>query len=169
MIGRYAWQVPVETAIDHVFGYSCLNDGSVRDWQAHTAQWTPGTNWYRSGAIGPWLVTADEFGNPGSQRIQPRVNGTVRQSAQLEEMIHSVAELLSHCSTFTPLNPGDIIASGTTGVVGKFMVPHGYLNPGVLVEVEIDGIGMLTNRIDGVNPVGLSVKERESLRSAEVI
>lgn len=147
VVGRYAWQVPVETAIDHVFGYSCLNDGSVRDWQAHTAQWTPGKNWYRSGSIGPWIVTADEFGVPGTQRIQTRVNGSVRQSALLEEMIHSVAELIAYCSTFTPLRPGDIIAGGTTGGVGKFMEPTGYLHDGDVVEVEIDGIGTLTNRV----------------------
>lgn len=147
VVGRYAWQVPVETALDHVFGYACLNDGSVRDWQAHTTQWTPGKNWYQSGSIGPWIVTADEFGVPGTQRIQTRVNGSVRQSALLEEMIHSVAELIAYCSTFTPLRPGDILAGGTTGGVGKFMEPAGYLHDGDVVEVEIDGIGTLTNQV----------------------
>lgn len=147
VIGRLAWQVPVESALDHVFGYSCLNDGTVRDWQAHTAQWTPGKNWFRSGAIGPWIVTADEFGPPGPQRIQTRVNGVVRQSALLEEMIHSVAELIAYCSTFTPLRPGDVIAGGTTGGVGKYMDPPGYLRDGDVVEIEVDGIGTLTNPV----------------------
>lgn len=147
VIGSPTWQVPVESALDHVFGYSCLNDGTVRDWQAHTAQWTPGKNWYRSGSIGPWIVTADEFGLPAAQRIQTRVNGEVRQSAVLAEMIHSVAELVAYCSTFTPLSPGDIIAGGTTGGVGKFMDPPGYLRHGDVVEIEIDGIGTLTNPV----------------------
>ena len=147
VIGRTAHGVPVEDALDHVFGYSCLNDGTVRDWQTHTAQWIPGKNWYRSGAIGPWIVTADEFGAPAQQVIQTRVNGEVRQSARLEEMIHSVAELVSYCSAFTPLHPGDIIAGGTTGGVGKYMNPPGYLVVGDVVEVEIEGIGILRNTV----------------------
>ena len=147
IIGRRAHRVPVEDALDHVFGYSCLNDGTVRDWQTHSAQWIPGKNWYGSGSIGPWIVTADEFGPPGLQVIQTRVNGEIRQSARLGEMIHSVAELVSYCSAFTPLNPGDIIAGGTTGGVGKYMNPPGYLVADDVVEVEIEGIGILRNTV----------------------
>lgn len=147
VIGKTAWQVKAEDALDYVYGYSCLNDGSVRDWQAHTRQWIPGKNWFRSGAIGPWIVTADEFGVPGSQLMQTRVNGEVRQSVTLGEMIHSVAELIEYCSTFTPLYPGDIIAGGTTGGVAKFMNPPGFMKVGDVCEIEIEGIGILRNQV----------------------
>lgn len=147
VIGKTAWNVTPDEALDYVAGYSCLNDGSVRDWQAHTRQWIPGKNWYKSGGIGPWIVTADEFGVPDQQLMQTRVNGEVRQSAKLGEMIHSVAELISYCSTFTPLYPGDIIAGGTTGGVAKFMDPPGFLKVGDVVEIEIEGIGILRNKV----------------------
>jgi 2-keto-4-pentenoate hydratase/2-oxohepta-3-ene-1,7-dioic acid hydratase in catechol pathway len=147
VIGQTARNVSVESALEHVFGYTCLNDGTMRDWQAHTAQWTPGKNWYHSGSYGPWIVSADAFGTPGPQMIQTRVNGQTRQSARLDEMIHSVAELIAYCSAFTPLEPGDVIACGTTGGVGKYMEPPGYLEPGDVVEVEIDGIGTLVNPV----------------------
>ncbi|WP_253831054.1 fumarylacetoacetate hydrolase family protein [Prauserella aidingensis] len=147
VIGAPAWQVDVGDAMKYVFGYSCYNDGSARDWQMHTHQWVPGKNFYRSGSIGPWLVTADEVGNIGDAWLTTRVNGEQRQRAQIKDMVHSIPELIAYVSAFTPLNPGDVIAAGTPGGVGMFMEPQAFLRPGQQVEVEIDNVGILRNRV----------------------
>lgn len=147
VIGKTAWQVKAADALDYVYGYSCYNDGSVRDWQRHTPQWIPGKNWYKSGAIGPWIVTADEFGDWRNHHMETRLNGEVRQSVTMGTMVHSVEELIEYCSTFTPLYPGDIIAAGTTGGVGAFMDPPGFMKVGDVVEIEIEGIGILRNPV----------------------
>ena len=147
MIGRRAWQVSERDALSHVFGYSCFNDGTVRDWQRHSQQWTPGKNFYRSGAFGPSLVTADEVPSLATARLQTRVNGEVRQEALIGEMLFSAAELIAYISQFTPLNPGDVLAAGTPGGVGMFMEPRGTVSDGDVVEVEIDGVGLLSNTV----------------------
>jgi 2-keto-4-pentenoate hydratase/2-oxohepta-3-ene-1,7-dioic acid hydratase in catechol pathway len=147
IIGKAGRRIPVATALDHAAGYSCYNDGSVRDWQAHTIQFTPGKTWPGTGAFGPWMVTPDEFGEPGPQRLQTRLNGVVMQEARLSDMIFSVQQIIAYVSTFTPLAPGDVIVSGTPGGVGAKRHPPVFMAPGDLVEVEIDGIGTLSNRI----------------------
>lgn len=147
IIGRSARRVSVESALDHVFGYSCYNDGSARDWQMHTPQWIPGKNFYHSGAVGPSIVTVDEVPEIGSAWLETRVNGEVRQRAQIDDMIFSIAELISYISTFTVLEPGDVIAAGTPGGVGLFMEPQTFLTSGDIVEVEVDGVGLLSNRV----------------------
>ena len=147
VIGTRAWHVSVDDALDHVFGWSVYNDGSVRDWQRHSPQWIPGKNFYRSGAFGPEIVTADSVDDIGSSRLQTRVNGEVRQDALIADMVFSVAELIAYCSTFTPLEPGDVIAAGTPGGVGLFFDPPRLLSDGDVVEIEIDGVGLLRNTI----------------------
>jgi 2-keto-4-pentenoate hydratase/2-oxohepta-3-ene-1,7-dioic acid hydratase in catechol pathway len=147
IIGKGGRRIAEATAFDHVAGYSCYDDGSIRDWQSHTIQFGPGKNWPETGAFGPWLVTPDEFGDLGPQRIQTRLNGTVMQDAHLSDMIFSVPKLIAYISTFTPLSPGDVIVSGTPGGVGHKRDPQVYMRPGDTVEVEIDGIGTLTNGI----------------------
>ena len=147
VIGRRASNVAVEDALDHVYGYACFDDGSARDWQKHAMQWAPGKNFERSGSMGPTLVTADELPAIGDAWLETRVNGEVRQRAQIADMIFSIAELIAYISTFTPLEPGDVIAAGTPGGVGLFMDPPTFLAVGDVVEVEIDGVGLLRNRI----------------------
>lgn len=148
IIGKGGRRISAETALDHVAGYSCYNDGSIRDWQAHSIQFIPGKNWPSTGAFGPWLVTPDEFGPLGPQRLQTRLNGEVMQDALLSDMIFSVAEIIAYVSTFTPLAAGDVIVSGTPGGVGNKRDPQVFMKPGDLVEIEIAGIGVLSNGIE---------------------
>ena len=147
VIGRAGRRISAADAMDHVAGYSCYNDGSIRDWQAHTIQFIPGKNWPETGAFGPWLVTPDEFGALGPQRLQTRLNGQVMQDALLSDMIFPVPRLIEYVSTFTALNPGDVIVSGTPGGVGVKRDPQVFMKQGDRVEVEITGIGILSNRI----------------------
>lgn len=147
VIGKGGRRIPAATALNHVAGYSCYNDGSVRDWQAHTIQFTPGKNFPQTGAFGPWLVTPEEFGVPGEQRIQTRLNGQIMQSAVFDDMIFPVSRLIEYCSTFSPLSPGDVIVTGTPGGVGAKRDPQVFMKSGDRVEVEIDGIGILVNSI----------------------
>jgi 2-keto-4-pentenoate hydratase/2-oxohepta-3-ene-1,7-dioic acid hydratase in catechol pathway len=147
VMGRPGRRIRAEEALNYVAGYSCYNDASVRDWQAHSIQFIPGKNWPRTGAFGPWLVTPDEFGALGPQRLRTRLNGRVMQDAILSDMIFPVARLIEYVSTFTPLNPGDVIVSGTPGGVGAKRDPPVFMAQGDCVEVEIDGIGVLSNTI----------------------
>jgi len=142
--GRYIAQAD---AFGHVAGYACYNDGSVRDFQRHTHQFTPGKNFPDTGAFGPWMVTPDELGNLGPLRLQTRVNGQVVQDALIEQMIFSIPRQVEYCSTFTRLEPGDVIASGTPGGVGAKRNPPLWLKPGDTVEVEIDKVGLLRNGV----------------------
>ncbi len=148
IIGKAGRRIPAADALAHVAGYSCYNDGSIRDWQAHSIQFVPGKTWPETGAFGPWMVTPDEFGPLGPQRLQTRLNGQVMQEATLAEMIFPVARIIEYVSTFTPLAPGDVIVSGTPGGVGVKRDPQVFMKPGDIVEVEIDGIGLLSNTIE---------------------
>lgn len=147
VIGKRAWNVPESEALEYVFGYACFNDGTAREWQRHSPQWIPGKNFYRSGSFGPYLVTADEVPDLGNSELVTRVNGEVRQQARIKEMLFSVAELIAYVTTFTPLEAGDVVVAGTPGGVGLFMDPPGLLNVGDVVEVEIDGVGLLRNEV----------------------
>lgn len=142
--GRYIGRAD---ALAHVAGYACYNDGSVRDFQRHTHQFTPGKNFPNTGAFGPWMVTPDELGDLGPLRLQTRVNGQVVQEARLDQMIFDIPRQVEYCSTFTRLEPGDVIASGTPGGVGAKRTPPLWLKPGDTVEVEIDKVGLLRNGV----------------------
>jgi 2-keto-4-pentenoate hydratase/2-oxohepta-3-ene-1,7-dioic acid hydratase in catechol pathway len=130
VIGTGGRRIAAAAAIEHVAGYSCYNDASIRDWQAHTIQFTPGKNFPGTGAFGPWLVTPEEFGRPGPQRLQTRLNGRVMQEAVLAQMIFPIEIIVEYCSTFTPLSPGDVIVTGTPGGVGAKRNPQVFMEPG---------------------------------------
>ena len=147
IIGRGGRRIPAAEALDHVAGYACYNDGSVRDWQAHSIQFIPGKNWPETGSFGPWMVTPDEFGTLGPQRLRTRLNGQVMQEAVLADMIFPIPRLIEYISTFTPLSPGDVIVSGTPGGVGVKRDPQVFMKEGDRVEIEVDGIGTLVNTI----------------------
>ena len=146
VIGRPAREVAVADALDHVLGYTCLNDVSARDLQVRDGQWTRAKSLDSFCPIGPWIVTADEIPDPAALAIRCRVNGELRQAASTGQLIHGVAELIAWCSRSFTLEPGDIIATGTPGGVGAFRDPPVFLADGDIVEVEIDRIGTLRNR-----------------------
>ncbi|MBC3377296.1 fumarylacetoacetate hydrolase family protein [Pseudomonas sp. SWRI92] len=147
VIGKAARHVKHADALDYVAGYACYNDGSVRDWQKHTIQFVPGKNFPNTGGFGPWLVTADEIGDPQDLELTTRLNGEVMQHTRTSDMIFDVRHLIEYCSTFTELAPGDVIVTGTTGGVGAFREPPVWMKPGDQVEVEIARIGTLRNSI----------------------
>ncbi len=148
VIGAPSFQVPEEEAFSRVAGYSCYNDLTVRDWQRHTHQWTPGKNFPGTGAFGPWLVTADEIPDVRDLQLTTTVNGEVRQQAPISDLIFDIPQLIAYITTFTPLAPGDVIVSGTPGGVGYFSTPQRLLKPGDVVEVEISGVGTLRTPIE---------------------
>ncbi|AIV74194.1 fumarylacetoacetate (FAA) hydrolase family protein [Burkholderia pseudomallei] len=152
VIGKPARHVKAENAFDVIAGYACYNDGSVRDWQRHTAQFIPGKNFPSTGGFGPWLVTADEVGDPSKLTLTTRLNGQAVQDATTDDLIFDVPKLVEYCSTFTELNPGDVIITGTTGGVGAFREPPLWMKPGDVVEVEISRIGTLRNVIADETP-----------------
>jgi 2-keto-4-pentenoate hydratase/2-oxohepta-3-ene-1,7-dioic acid hydratase in catechol pathway len=147
IIGKAGRYIARSDVWAHVAGYACYNDGSIRDFQRHTHQFTPGKNFPGTGAFGPWMMTADEFSFRGSQRLQTRVNGQVVQEATFDQMIFDVPRMIEYCSTFTRLEPGDVIATGTPGGVGAKRTPPLWLKPGDTVEVEIDDLGILRNGV----------------------
>jgi len=147
VIGKRARRVSRERALDYVAGYSCFNDGSVRDYQRHSPQFTPGKNFHASGAFGPWLVTADEILDPRKLTLTTRLNGAVMQHESVGELCFDVPQLIEYCSTFAQLEPGDVIVTGTPGGVGAGRKPPVWMKPGDTVEVEISGIGTLRNPV----------------------
>ena len=147
VIGKPGHHIAKEDALSHVAGYTLFNDGSVRDYQRHTIQFFPGKNFWRSGSIGPWLVTPDEAPTVGDMELATRLNGEVMQQARLDDLIFKVPELISYLSDVLPLVPGDIIATGTPGGVGAFRKPPLWMKAGDVVEVEISGIGILRNTV----------------------
>lgn len=148
VIGKRGRAVPAAEALEYVAGYACLNDGSVRDYQRHTTQFLPGKNFSKSGSFGPWLVTPDELPDIGLQTIETRLNGVTMQKARLDDLLFGVEDLIAYVSTIWEIQPGDVIATGTAGGVGLFRDPPVWMKPGDTVEVEISGIGTLTNRIE---------------------
>jgi 2-keto-4-pentenoate hydratase/2-oxohepta-3-ene-1,7-dioic acid hydratase in catechol pathway len=145
IIGKAGFRIKREEALAHVAGYSCYMDGSVRDWQ-HT-WFTAGKNWRQTGAFGPWMVTTDEIPDPQTLSIQTFLNGTMVQNDHTANMVHPVAELIEYISTFTELAPGDVIITGSPGGVGKKRVPPLFLKSGDVIEVEIQHIGRLQNKV----------------------
>lgn len=147
VIGRRARHIERAHALDYIAGYACFMDGSVRDWQRHTHQFTPGKNFDSSGAIGPSLLTANEMPNPESLSLTTRVNGRVMQEGKIDELIFDIPTLIEYCSTFAELLPGDIIATGTPGGVGAARKPPIWLKAGDNVEVDIGPVGCLRNTV----------------------
>ena len=147
IIGKRGRHVKRQAALDHVAGYTCFMDGSVRDWQQHTTQFTPGKNFDRSGAVGPHLVTRDVIPEPSAMQLKTRVNGEVVQTGRVSELIFDIPDLIEYCSTFTELLPGDLIATGTPGGVGVARTPPLWLQPGDIVEVDVDAVGVLSNPV----------------------
>jgi 2-keto-4-pentenoate hydratase/2-oxohepta-3-ene-1,7-dioic acid hydratase in catechol pathway len=164
IIGRGGRHIPIEHALEHVAGYCAVNEGSVREFQSHNRQFGLGKNFESSGSYGPWMMTADEFGDPAKQSLITRLNGVVRQKAPLDDMLFSVAQVINYLSTGYTLQPGDVIAMGTTGAlkpaaddvagndlaaqVGGTKIPgRVHMRPGDTVEVEITGLGVLRNPV----------------------
>ena len=148
LIGRSAWRVPVERALDHVFGYSCLDDVSARDLQFADGQWVRAKSLDTFCPIGPWIVTADEVADSQALGIRCIVGGEALQDGTTADMIFSVAELIGRLSHAFRLEPGDVIATGTPSGVGWFREPRRMLQDGDEVIVEIDGIGRLRNPVE---------------------
>lgn len=151
VIGRGGRYISKADAWGHIAGYSIYNEGSVRDFQRHTHQFTPGKNFPGTGAFGPWLMTPDELGELSDLRLQTRLNGAVVQDARLGQMIFDIPTQVAYCSTFTQLEPGDVIVTGTPGGVGSKRNPPLWLKPGDTVEVEIDRLGVLRNGVRDEN------------------
>ena len=147
IIGRGGRHIKASDAAAHIAGYSCYNDVSVRDYQRHSSQWTPGKNFPRTGPFGPFLVTPDEVGDLEGKKIQTRLNRDTVQSSTLDMMIFPPARLIEYISSFTPLYPGDVIVTGTPGGVGWVRKPPLWMKPGDTVEIDIEGVGLLKNRI----------------------
>jgi 2-keto-4-pentenoate hydratase/2-oxohepta-3-ene-1,7-dioic acid hydratase in catechol pathway len=147
IIGKAGRYISREDAMSHIAGYACYNDGSVRDFQRHTIQFTPGKNFPDTGAFGPWMMTSDELGPLDDLRIQTRLNGQVVQEAKFDQMIFDIPKQIEYISTFTRLEPGDVIVSGTPGGVGAKRNPPLWMKAGDVVEVEIEGLSVLRNEI----------------------
>jgi 2-keto-4-pentenoate hydratase/2-oxohepta-3-ene-1,7-dioic acid hydratase in catechol pathway len=147
VIGKPGRRISAAEAWAHVAGYACYNDGSVRDWQKHGAQWDPGKNFWRTGGFGPWLVSADEIAAGQSMTLTTRLNGQVMQQATTAQMLHGIPEQIAYLSTIAPLNPGDVIVTGTPEGVGAVRQPPVWMKAGDIVEVEIDRVGVLRNTI----------------------
>ena len=147
VIGKSGWKIPEDRAMEHVVGYACYNDATIRDWQRHTSQFTPGKNFPHTGSFGPWLVTTEEIPDPSSLSLTTRLNGEVMQHATTDMLIFTIPVLINYISRFTRLEPGDVISTGTPGGVGFKRDPQIFMKPGDRVEVEISGIGILANSI----------------------
>jgi 2-keto-4-pentenoate hydratase/2-oxohepta-3-ene-1,7-dioic acid hydratase in catechol pathway len=147
VIGRPGRYIKAADAFHHIAGYACYNDASIRDWQRHSHQFTPGKNFVGTGPFGPWMITRDEVADIESQTLTTRLNGEVMQQAKISDMIFSIGEIIEYVSSFTPLETGDVIATGTPGGVGFKREPAVYMKPGDTVEVEITGVGLLRNPI----------------------
>jgi len=147
IIGKRCKHVPRERAAEVVFGYCAGNDVSVRDWQMQTAQWVLGKSFDTHAPIGPWIVTADEMGDPHTMGIRCFVNGERRQDSNTGNLVFNVYDQIAHLSRAMTLEPGDIIFTGTPGGVGLAMQPPQWLKAGDKVRVEIDRIGAIEAEI----------------------
>ncbi|MDR3512728.1 MAG: fumarylacetoacetate hydrolase family protein [Caulobacteraceae bacterium] len=148
IIGKRGRRIAQADAWAHIAGYAPYNDGSVRDWQRHSPQWVPGKNFVGTGAFGPWMATRGEIADNQELHLTTRLNGQVMQSASSHDMIFSIPALIEYCSTFTELEPGDVIVTGTPGGIGAARDPQVFLKDGDLVEVEVAEVGSLRNPVE---------------------
>ncbi len=147
IIGKGGRHVKAADYASVIAGYSIYNDGSVRDFQSHTIQWTAGKNFPKTGGFGPWMVTADELGDPAQLELTTRLNGEVLQNTTTDLMIFDIPTLIEYITSFTELRAGDVISTGTPGGVGQRRDPQVFMKGGDTVEVEISKIGTLVNPI----------------------
>jgi 2-keto-4-pentenoate hydratase/2-oxohepta-3-ene-1,7-dioic acid hydratase in catechol pathway len=147
IIGKAGRRISEKDSWSHIAGYAPYNDGSVRDWQRHTIQWTAGKNFTKTGGFGPWMVTRDEIADDAELSIETRLNGTVMQHSTTKFMIFSIPVLIKYISTFTSLQPGDVIVTGTPGGVGARREPPVWMKAGDKVEIELGKVGVLVNTI----------------------
>ena len=148
VIGKRGRRISEDDAESHIAGLTCLNEGTLRDWTRHGKfNVTQGKSWESSGAIGPWMVTADEFAGFDDLRVTTRVNGEVRQNDTTANLMFSFRSLIRYISTWTALTPGDVIATGTPTGAGIRFTPPKFLKPGDVVEVEVSGVGTLSNTV----------------------
>ena len=147
IIGKGGRHVKAADYASVIAGYSIYNDGSVRDFQSHTIQWTAGKNFPKTGGFGPWMVTADELGDPAQLELTTRLNGEVLQNSTTDLMIFDIPTLIEYITSFTELGAGDVISTGTPGGVGQRRDPQVFMKGGDTVEVEISKIGTLVNPI----------------------
>ena len=145
IIGKGGRHIAEADVLSHIAGYTCFLDGSVRDYQRHSV--TAGKNFHRTGPLGPWMVTADEIPDPAALELTTRLNGAVVQNATTDLLIYSIPNIVSYISDFTPLEPGDVIATGTPAGVGNGRTPKLFMKAGDVIEVEISGIGTLRNTV----------------------
>jgi 2-keto-4-pentenoate hydratase/2-oxohepta-3-ene-1,7-dioic acid hydratase in catechol pathway len=148
IIGKPARRVSEADALDYVGGDSIYNDATLRDYQRHSSQYMPGKNFYRSGAFGPCMVTADEVPDPKALTLETRLNGEVVQHTGIDDLIFSIPELMAYITRFTELVPGDVIATGTPSGAGLGRTPPLWMKPGDTIEVEVSKIGVLTNPVE---------------------
>lgn len=147
VIGKGGRHISEADSWSHIAGYSCYNDGSVRDWQVHTSQWGPGKNFWKTGAFGPWMITSDEIAPDRKMTLLTRLNGQELQRATTDMMVHSIPRQIAYISAFIPLEAGDVIVTGTPGGVGNKRSPQVFMKPGDVCEIEVDAIGVLRNGI----------------------
>jgi 2-keto-4-pentenoate hydratase/2-oxohepta-3-ene-1,7-dioic acid hydratase in catechol pathway len=147
IIGKAGRRIARESALDHVAGFGIYNDGSVREYQRQTSQFTPGKNFASTGGFGPWMMTPDEIGDLDEMEITTRLNGEVMQNSKASLIVHGFAELIEFCSTFIELVPGDVIVTGTPGGVGAARNPPVFMDEGDTIEVEVKPIGTLSNPV----------------------
>ena len=147
VIGRPGRRIAPANWLDHIAGFSCYNDGSVREYQRHTSQFTPGKNFAATGGFGPWMVTSDEIDDYDDIEITTRLNGEVMQNARSAQLVFGFPELVAYCSTFTELVPGDVIVTGTPGGVGAARNPPVFMDEGDTIEVDIRRIGTLRHEV----------------------
>ncbi len=147
VIGRGGRYIGKAKAFEHIAGYACFLDGSLRDYQVHTGQVIAGKNFPRTGGFGPWIVTADEAGDPAALELTTRLNGSVMQKGRIDQLIYPIPELIAYISQWTELAPGDVISTGTPSGVGLARTPPVFMTAGDTIEVEISRIGTLRHHI----------------------
>lgn len=148
IIGKAGRHIEKKDALSHIAGYSCFMDGSVRDFQNHTTQYIPGKNFDHSGAFGPWMLSADKISDPNAGlRLQTKLNDEIVQETTTDLMLFTIPTVIAYISTFTQLQAGDVIASGTPGGVGYMRDPQLFMKPGDKIEVVIEEVATLTNFI----------------------
>lgn len=147
IIGKFGHKISREHAMSYVAGYTCFNDGSVRDWQKHSTQFTPGKNFFQTAGCGPWMVCKNEIPNVSALELETRVDGVLMQKVSMQKMIFDVSWLIEYISTFTPISAGDMIVTGTPSGFGSTCKPPRFLSDGDKVVVSITGIGSLENTV----------------------
>ena len=147
VIGKRGRRIRKDDFLDHVFGFSCYNDGSVREYQRHTSQFTPGKNFMNTGGFGPCIMTPDEIGDLQGMELRTHLNGELMQQAVSSDLVFGFADLVAYCSTFVDLVPGDVIVTGTPGGVGAARNPPVFMDEGDVISVSVDPIGTLEHQV----------------------